>query len=288
MLNDFIKNDFSENVIIAISGDSGVGKSTLTKLIANIFNVNSIKYECDRYHKWERKSKNWDEWTHLHPNANDLNQMKEDIYQLKIGNKIYRSDYDHSSGCFTNEEEIIPSSLIIVSGLHTLFEFDNIYNLKIFIEPDENLRVFWKIKRDHLERMYPIETILNKINLRKNDSIYITSQRNNADFIISYYTDDDLSDFKSDPNIKLKFLIKENKEIKFLTILNKLGIGYSIKNENENLFKEIMINEIFSKKSFKKSLNEFNNEFLNFEGLCEGNYGLIQIIIFLWISFINF
>lgn len=269
-----------ENIIIAISGDSGVGKSLLTKLIANIFNLNSIKYECDRYHKWERNSSNWNEWTHLHPDANYIDKMKEDIYQLKLGNKIYRSDYDHKTGSFTNEEEIIPSSLIIVSGLHTLYDLNNVYNLKIFIEPQEELRVFWKIKRDHLERMYPIDTVINKINMRKNDSVFITSQKNNADFIIKYFTNDDLTDYSIEPNICLKIIVKDFFLIKFLSVLDKLNIKFSEKKHSVDCY-EVIINNNFSKKLLNNSLK--NNLFLNYEGLCDDFNGLIQMIIFLLI-----
>lgn len=267
-----------ENIIIAISGDSGVGKSVLTKLIANIFNLDSIKYECDRYHKWERTSDNWKNWTHLNPSANNIIQMKEDIYQLKIGNKIYRSDYDHKTGCFTKEEEIVPSSLIIVSGLHTLYDFNDIYNLKIFIEPQEELRVYWKIKRDHIERMYPIETVINKINIRKNDSVYITSQRNNADFIIKYYTNDDPNNFlKNEPKIYLKFIVRDTFLIKFLSVIDTLGVKYSVNNY------EVRINSMFSKKLMNKELIN-NNSLFNIDGLCDEYNGLIQMIVFLLIN----
>lgn len=185
----------NENILIGICGDSGVGKSRLSKLISSMFKLDTIIHECDRYHKWDRNSEKWKNLTHLNPDSNNLLTMKEDIFQLKLGKSINRNDYDHSSGNFTNELEIESRSVTIITGLHTLYDnfLSKMYDVSIFIEPQEDLRVLWKVKRDIVERNYSIDKIFDKINMRKNDSqLFISNQKNNADLIINYYTNDNL------------------------------------------------------------------------------------------------
>ena len=174
---------------IAITGDSGSGKTTISNIIKKMFN-NSFVLECDRYHKWERNNENWKEITHLNPEANYITKMTADVFNLKLGKNIYQVDYDHKTGKFTDNELIESSENIVVCGLHSLYIPDNIINIKIYVDTDDNLRIPWKIKRDISKRGYTIEQIVNQINMRKSDfDKYIYPQREKSDIIIHYYTD---------------------------------------------------------------------------------------------------
>jgi uridine kinase len=180
--------------IIAIAGDSGSGKSTLLNILMPLFNK-CIKLETDRYHKWERGNENYNNITHLNPNANYLEKMSDDIYNLKIGHEIYAVDYDHSSGKFTHEQQIKSCNNIILCGLHTLFNNDinNIINLKIFMDTDRELIKKWKINRDVNERGYLLDKVLKQIENREIDyNKYIKIQKNNADIIINFYEQNNL------------------------------------------------------------------------------------------------
>ncbi len=197
---------------IAICGDSGVGKSELSKIITKIFK-NSTILECDRYHKWDRYSEEWKKYTHLNPDANYLFKMRQDVFDLKIGNDVYQVDYDHSTGKFTEKEIIETNENIIVCGLHTIFEEESrkIMNLKIFLEVEDELRVKWKIKRDFSERGYSFSEIMKKIKEREDDyKKYILPQRDFADIIIKFYDGEEITfeillNDKVDEKIKDKF-----------------------------------------------------------------------------------
>ena len=69
---------------IAICGDSGAGKTTLSYIIQDILPFdNSLLFETDRYHKWERGSENYKKYTHLHPEANHLEKFSEEEFSSK-------------------------------------------------------------------------------------------------------------------------------------------------------------------------------------------------------------
>jgi uridine kinase len=179
--------------VIAITGDSGSGKTTISNIIKKLFN-DSFLLECDRYHKWERGNYNWNEYTHLNPDANYITKMNQDVFDLKIGNNIYQVDYDHKTGKFTDKEFIESKENVIVCGLHSLYLSENMLNLKIYMDTDDNLRIPFKIKRDVIKRGYSIETIYKQIKAREDDyKKYICPQKNLADIVISLYTDKEFS-----------------------------------------------------------------------------------------------
>jgi uridine kinase len=198
---------------IAITGDSGSGKTTISTILKELFQ-NSFLLECDRYHKWERSNENWAFYTHLNPAANYLTKMQQDVFDLKMGNTIYQVDYDHTTGSFTDKTRIEPAEHIIICGLHSLYLTDTMIDLKIYMDTDENLRIPWKIKRDIQKRGYSIEKILDQINSRTADfHTYIYPQKKDADIIIQLYTDKPFTvatfSLEEDLNMYLKIGVKK-------------------------------------------------------------------------------
>jgi uridine kinase len=192
-LNIQYKLILSKCNIIAISGDSGSGKTTLMKHLKGLFfESNVINLETDRYHKWERGNENYQTITHLNPDANYLELMSDDVYNLKIGNDIYQVDYDHTTGKFTNKQLIESKDNIILCGLHTLYnqKMNDIIDIKVFMDTDRELIKKWKIERDVNERGYSLERVIQQMESRDSDYYkYIDSQKENADIVIQFYED---------------------------------------------------------------------------------------------------
>ena len=229
----------SECNIIAISGDSGSGKTTLVNVLDRMFKKKSLKIEGDRYHKWERGDPNWDIYTHLNPEANYICKFKEDIFKLKIGENIYQVDYDHSTGKFTEKQELKSNSNILMCGLHTLYDdsANKLFNIKIFLDTDKNLKYYWKIKRDTVKRDYSVEKVLEKIKQRENDhDKFIEPQKNNSDIVIRFFTDDNFNymNFDKLPNIYLKISSKKN-IIDFVKKIDNYDIDYSLSNKENGI-----------------------------------------------------
>jgi uridine kinase len=217
----------SQPYLIGIGGDSASGKSTLSNALSDVFeSYNTSIIRGDDMHKWERGNENWNNYTHLDPKANKLHEDFEQARELKSGNAVQRRYYDHNTGQFTLPQFIKPNKLIVFEGLHSFYlnNQSNVYDLKIFMEPDENLRMWWKINRDVKARGYSKEKVLEQLKNREEDAQkYIRSQVNQADIVANFYALNDLEvmDQNKVPIIALK--MKFPKEIYVDTILEQLN-----------------------------------------------------------------
>ncbi len=188
---------FTMPYLIGIAGDSGSGKSTLADLLAHVLGTNHVAIvPGDAMHKWERGDERWQQFTHLNPNANLLHEDIENVQRLKTGDTVYRRHYDHRTGTFTVPEKLHSKKLVIFEGLHSLYltYMQQALDLKIFIAPEEQLRIHWKLVRDIHHRGYTRERVLNQLAARESDSAqYIATQARNADLIISLRSETDLA-----------------------------------------------------------------------------------------------
>lgn len=190
-------------LVIGIGGDSGSGKTTLLNDIKLLLKENLIILEGDGDHKWERGDKHWENMTHLNPKANFLHKQISDILKLKKMQSVYRSDYNHNTGKFDKPIKIEPKQFVILSGLHPFYlpKMRKTIDIKIYLNPNENLRKYWKICRDTKSRGYSVKQVLESMQKRVNDvDTYIKPQINFADVIISYFPINkiDLNNFKED------------------------------------------------------------------------------------------
>ena len=173
---------------IAVCGDSGAGKSTLSKLIQDVLPFDqTLLFETDRYHKWERGAEQYSTITHLNPNANHLEKLSSDTFKLCLGEDIHAVDYDHTTGKFTEPKYIKPNKFMLFCGLHTLHKeaLNDIYNLKIYLDTDNYLKQQWKIQRDIIVRGADPNLLLQTMKVREPDFLtYIKPQQDAADIII--------------------------------------------------------------------------------------------------------
>lgn len=184
------KLNLSSCFTIAICGDSGSGKSTLANLLQKVLPFDkSLLMETDRYHKWERGAPEYKTWTHLNPEANNLEKMADDAYRLNLGQDIFSVDYDHHTGKFTSPQQIQSSPFVIFCGLHTLYKdkVRDLCDLKIYLDTPTELKTGWKITRDVKERGARPEDILKSISSRKTDfQTFIAPQKEYANIILRY------------------------------------------------------------------------------------------------------
>ncbi len=178
--------------LINISGSSGVGKTTVAKmmvLLLSNLNKKVLHLSGDDLHKWERNDDNWKKFTHLNPEANNLDIGNIQLINLIRGNRIKRDMYSHETGKFIRDVDIKPADVIVNEGLHTLYNRDmcNESDLNIFVSTDSELTTEWKMSRDVASRGYTEEQVLSIMQMReKDDKKYIQPQIENADVVITF------------------------------------------------------------------------------------------------------
>jgi len=176
-------------LLLGISGNSGVGKSTFSKSLATIFGEYSlVEVSGDDYHNWGRTSPMWRTLTHLDPRANRLFNLVKDVRRLMEGKEVQARQYDHKTGHFLPKKIKKSKNVILVEGLHSLYpkqlleEFD----VRFFINMEETLRSFLSKKRDIDERGHNEESVLKEAARRKADvKKYIEPQAERADIVFT-------------------------------------------------------------------------------------------------------
>jgi uridine kinase len=181
----------SECFTFSICGDSGSGKSYLSRLIQQILPFDqTLLFETDRYHKWERGAEEYKTYTHLHPEANHLEKLSTDAYKLRLGEDVYIVDYDHTTGRFTEPQCVKSNNYVIFCGLHTLYKesLRAIMDLRIYMDTDPDVKLEWKVQRDTVERGASLEKVLSTIQARGPDfQQYVAPQKNNANLVFRFY-----------------------------------------------------------------------------------------------------
>ena len=226
--NKIYKN--KQVLTFGIGGDSAVGKSTILQDMKSIFKNKLLDLEGDSEHKWERGDENWNQYTHLNPKANYIHKQAKDILTLKEGKSIKIKEYNHENGKFSNDYIVESKPYVVLSGLHPFYlpKMRKIIDIKVYMDTDESLRKHWKIIRDTQQRGYTQAKILEQIESRKMDTIkYIYPQKNYADLIVKYFTDDRfvVGNANSTPNLKLKLIFNADIHIEeFINILQENSI----------------------------------------------------------------
>ena len=274
--------------IIGITGPSGVGKTTLSKLITYLYNIkDTLILSGDDLHKWERNDPNWNVYTHLNPDANDLKKGYSDLLNLKNNKSISRQLYNHDTGKFDQPIFIDSKPVIIYEGLHSLYGQNvlDILDLKIFVDTDETLTKEWKLKRDTSIRGYSEQEVNQSINRRIDDNQkFIIPQKKQADVIFKFYKNQKgkvelscLNLTKKSNYIVSKIKKKYNLINNFLDLNTQLstdfnltqgaGGNFSIKNDGKIIIKssgknssEINFSDGFAICKNNKLIPFFNNE----------------------------
>lgn len=175
-------------VLIGVAGDSGCGKSTFLRRLTDLFGEDLVTVIClDDYHCLDRKQRKETGITALDPRANNFDLMYEQIKALKNGQTINKPIYNHETGMIDPPELIEPNHIIVVEGLHPLYDerVRSLLDFSVYLDISDDVKIAWKIQRDMAERGHRYEDVIAAINARRPDfSAYIEPQREFADMVI--------------------------------------------------------------------------------------------------------
>jgi len=173
---------------LGVAGDSGSGKTTFTEGIRNIFGTDLVStITLDDYHSLDRNSRRKQGLTALNPKANRIDQLEQDLIQLKHGMPVVKPVYNHTTGMFDLPVILHPQKILILEGLHTLFTPTLRKNLDftLFVDPTKEVKSDWKIRRDVKIRGYSRDSVITEMAEREPDyERYIAPQKEFADAVI--------------------------------------------------------------------------------------------------------
>ena len=178
-------------IVIGIAGGTGSGKSTIIKKIKEQFNDAVTILSHDYYYKahddltYEERTKlNYD-----HPDAFDTDLMVEHIKALKRGEFVERPSYDFSVHNRRKETvTVVPSKVIIVEGILIFenVELLDMFDIKVFVDTDADVRIIRRILRDVKERGRTLESVINQYltTVKLMHEQFVEPSKKNADIIV--------------------------------------------------------------------------------------------------------
>lgn len=199
-------------IVLGIVGDSAAGKSTLTQGLTAVLGKERVTHVCaDDYHKFDRVERARLKITPLHPECNYLDILELHLERAHYGEPMLKPVYDHNTGSLVRPEYIVPREFVIVEGLlgfHTA-AMRAFYDVKVFLDPPEDLRRLWKIKRDTAKRGYTTEQVLSELDKREADSReFIRPQREYADVVVRFYPDCNQRKDSTDSHLNVRLVLR--------------------------------------------------------------------------------
>jgi phosphoribulokinase len=199
-------------VLIGVAGDSGCGKSTFLRRLTDLFGEEFMTVIClDDYHSLDRKQRKEQGVTALNPKANNFDLMYEQIKALKNGQAIDKPIYNHETGSIDPPERVEPNKVIVIEGLHPLYDdrVRSLLDFSVYLDISDEVKINWKIQRDMAERGHTYDDVIAAINSRKPDfSAYIDPQRQYADVVIQVLPTQLLND-KESKLLRVRLIQKE-------------------------------------------------------------------------------
>ncbi len=178
-------------VMLGIVGDSATGKTTISAGIERILGPDRVTNICsDDYHRYNRVQRKEKEISALHPDCNYVDIMQTHFHLLRQGEAILKPVYNHATGDFDPPTYVRPKEFVIVEGLLGFYSkgMRDAFDVKIYLDPQEELRVDWKFQRDTTKRGYSREEVQASLERRAEVSgKFIRPQRSYADIVLHFY-----------------------------------------------------------------------------------------------------
>jgi phosphoribulokinase len=177
-------------IILGVVGDSAAGKTTITRGLVRVLGEENVAHICtDDYHRYDRKQRAELGITPLHPDCNHLDIIAQHLLHLRRGDAILKPVYRHQDGTFGPPVYVRPERFTLIEGLlgYYLPRMRDVYDVRVFLNPPEELRRRWKVQRDCSRRGYTTDQVLAELDRREPDSeAFIRPQRRYADMLVSF------------------------------------------------------------------------------------------------------
>lgn len=179
-------------LVIGIAGGTGSGKSTIANQILHRVGANRIAcLSHDAYYRdridltlAERSKVNYD-----HPDSLETELLMRHIRLLKQGKPAHMPVYDFTTHSRKTETVLVePQPVILVDGILIFVEPDlrQLFDVKIFVDTDADIRFIRRLQRDIIERGRTQESVVRQYleTVRPMHLEFVEPSKRHADVII--------------------------------------------------------------------------------------------------------
>ncbi len=183
--------------LIGIAGGSGSGKTTFTqKIMQRVSHPEVALLHQDSYYLSVPPPdlKVHGEPNFDHPDAFDWALLHEHLERLKAGETVATPVYDYKSNRRTDETVLVgPCRAVLLEGIFTLWDpaVRNLFDLKVFLNVDADIRFIRRLHRDVRERGRTLDSIIRQYydTVRPMHHEFLEPTRAFADLVVGEETD---------------------------------------------------------------------------------------------------
>jgi uridine kinase len=179
-------------LVIGIAGGSGSGKTTVAQSILQRVGPEKIAFlQHDQYYKdlsglppAQRAAINFD-----HPNSLETSLMIQHVLSLRDGKPVEVPIYDFSTHSRTEKTFTVQArGVILVEGILIFTEpsLRELFDVKIFVDTDPDIRFIRRLQRDIEERGRTMDSVIHqyKATVRPMHLEFVEQSKRFADIII--------------------------------------------------------------------------------------------------------
>ena len=151
-------------LLIGLAGGSGSGKTTVADALVNALEE-ILLIQHDAYYR-HRSDLSYEERTRVnydHPDSLETELLIAHLEELRAGRSVRRPVYDFADHLRSGiDVEVASAPVVLVEGILVLADPDlrKLFDLRIYVDTDPDLRLARRIRRDIIERGRTVESVL--------------------------------------------------------------------------------------------------------------------------------
>ena len=182
----------SVSFVVGIAGGTGSGKTTLAeKIVAALPPGQTLLLQHDAYYRdrshllpAQRELVNFDE-----PDALENDRLVQDLDALRAGRTVQSPQYDFSTHTRRKEPRLLPPCPVVVVEGILLFSVPALrqcFDLRVYVDTPDDVRLLRRIKRDLLERGRDIDSVAAQYlaTVRQMHDLHVAPARAHAHLIV--------------------------------------------------------------------------------------------------------